>query len=87
MFIIRKPPMGCESNGPRNTVNEYNVISVPTSWGGNMSENVAPVKVRGPAPKNPAKYRQMKIEATSCPDLAVANEKTENPNNEITLGR
>ena len=81
------PPIGCESIGPMNTVNENSIIIVFRSCGVYISANTAPASVRGPAPNSPEKKRQIKIDARSCDDLAVAKQNTENPNMEIVNGK
>ena len=81
------PPIGCESIGPMKTVSENSIIIVFRSRGVYISVNTAPASVNGPAPNSPEKKRQIKIDARSLVDLAVAKQKTEKPNMEIVNGK
>lgn len=83
--ITMKPPMNGAINGPVKTVIEKIVMAIPRVRLSNMSEKTAATQVRGHAPKNPLKNRQMR---SVCKSFETATEmlKMENPNEAITSG-
>jgi hypothetical protein len=80
-----KPPIVGAIRGPAKTVITKPTMLIIKAGGASMSLEMAPDRVNGQAPKNPAKKRQIKIDCRSL-ETAVAKENTVKPNMPNTNG-